>query len=92
MLADDSIMLTILPGQHGSTYGGNPLGCKVAIAALEVIQEERLAENAEKLGNLLKKELGTLPKEIVQTVRGKGLLAAIVIDSSKNLYILCFNA
>ncbi|CAG0891368.1 unnamed protein product [Darwinula stevensoni] len=89
VLADDSIMLTILPGQHGSTYGGNPLGCKVAIAALEVIQEERLAENAEKLGNLLMKELNTLPKDIVHTVRGKGLLAAIVIDSKYNAWDVC---
>ncbi|CAG0891369.1 unnamed protein product [Darwinula stevensoni] len=89
VLADDSIMLTILPGQHGSTYGGNPLGCKVAIAALEVIQEERLAENAEKLGNLLMKELNTLPKDIIHAVRGKGLLAAIVIDSKYNAWDVC---
>lgn len=84
VLCNDDIMLSIKPGEHGSTYGGNPLGCKVAIAALEVLQEENLAENANKMGALLRKELSTLPKEIVSVVRGKGLLNAIVINSSKS--------
>jgi ornithine--oxo-acid transaminase len=84
VLARDEVILTIKPGEHGSTYGGNPLGCKVAIAALEVLEEEKLAENAHKMGVLLRSELTKcLPKEIVKTVRGKGLLNAIVIDKSK---------
>lgn len=83
VLANDDIMLCIKPGEHGSTYGGNPLGCKVAMAALEVLQEEKLAENAEKMGQLLRSELSKLPKDVVSVVRGKGLLNAIVINASK---------
>lgn len=83
VLANDDIMLCIKPGEHGSTYGGNPLGCKVAMAALEVLQEEKLAENAEKMGQLLRSELSKLPKDVVSIVRGKGLLNAIVINASK---------
>lgn len=85
VLADDNIMLTIKPGEHGSTYGGNPLGSSVAIAALNVLQEEKLAENAEKLGQKLRSELNKLPNSVVKLVRGKGLLNAIVIDKSKFL-------
>lgn len=77
-------MLTIKPGEHGSTYGGNPLGCRVAIAALEVLEEENLAENAEKMGTILRNELMKLPSDIVTTVRGKGLLNAIVIRETKD--------
>lgn len=84
VLADNDIMLTIKPGEHGSTYGGNPLGCKVAIAALEVLRNEKLAENAQRLGEKLRRELSALPKNIVPLVRGKGLLNAIVIDKSKH--------
>jgi len=80
VLANDSVMLTIKPGEHGSTYGGNPLGCKVALEALRVLEEEKLADNAEKLGHILRDELKKLPKEIVTLVRGKGLLNAIVIN------------
>lgn len=83
VLANDNIMLTIRPGEHGSTYGGNPLGCKVAVAALEVLKTEKLAENAQRLGERLRRQLSTLPKEVVTLVRGKGLLNAIVIDKSK---------
>lgn len=83
VLADNDIMLTIKPGEHGSTYGGNPLGCKVAIAALEVLRDEKLAENAERLGEKLRRELSTLPKNIVSLVRGRGLLNAIIIDKSE---------
>lgn len=83
VLADNEIMLTIKPGEHGSTYGGNPLGCKVAIAALEVLRTEKLAENAYRLGESLRSKLNTLPKEIVTFVRGKGLLNAICIDKSR---------
>ncbi|XP_037400193.1 ornithine aminotransferase, mitochondrial [Pygocentrus nattereri] len=84
VLCDDDVMLTIKPGEHGSTYGGNPLACRVAIAALEVLEEENLAENAEKMGNILRAGLNKLPKEIVTTVRGKGLLNAIVIKETKD--------
>ncbi|XP_018367261.1 PREDICTED: ethanolamine-phosphate phospho-lyase isoform X2 [Trachymyrmex cornetzi] len=77
ILANDPIMLTIKPGEHGSTYGGNPLGCKIALEALRVLEEEKLAENAEKVGHLFRDELNKLPKEIVTLVRGKGLLNAI---------------
>eukprot|EP00112_Aurelia_sp_Birch-Aquarium-sp1_P007463 Seg1814.5 transcript_id=Seg1814.5/GoldUCD/mRNA.D3Y31 product="Ornithine aminotransferase mitochondrial" protein_id=Seg1814.5/GoldUCD/D3Y31 len=82
VLADDEVMLTIKPGEHGSTFGGNPLSCRVAMAALDVVQEENLAEKAEKLGIILREELNKLPKDIVTTVRGKGLLNAIVIKDN----------
>lgn len=83
VLADDEVMLTIKPGQHGSTYGGNPLACKVAIAALQVLEEEKLAENAHKMGLILRDELNRrIPKDIIKLVRGRGLLNAIVIDES----------
>ncbi|TDG45267.1 hypothetical protein AWZ03_008329 [Drosophila navojoa] len=88
-LCNDEVMLCIKPGEHGSTYGGNPLGCRVAIAALEVLQEERLAENAFKMGQLLRKELSKLPKEVVSVVRGKGLLNAIVINSKYDAWDVC---
>ena len=89
VLANDNIMLVIRPGEHGSTYGGNPLASKIAITALEVIQEEKLAENAEKLGLILRNELSKLPKEIVKIVRGKGLLNAIVIDAKYDSWDVC---
>lgn len=82
VLCNDDIMMTIKPGEHGSTYGGNPLGCKVALAALKVLVDENLAENAEKMGQKLREELQTLPKDVVSIVRGKGLLNAIVINKS----------
>lgn len=81
VLADDNIMLTIKPGEHGSTYGGNPLACVVAITALEVLREENMAENATVMGELLRKELAALQSPLVTTIRGKGLLNAIVIAS-----------
>lgn len=84
VLCNDEVMLCIKPGEHGSTYGGNPLGCRVAMAALEVLREEKLAENAFKMGQLLRSELSKLPKEVVSVVRGKGLLNAIVINSSES--------
>jgi ornithine--oxo-acid transaminase len=76
-------MLTIEPGTHGSTYGGNPLGCAVAIRALEVVQEEQMVERAEKLGHIFRQGLEDLKSPLIETVRGKGLLNAIVIDESK---------
>ncbi|XP_071763844.1 ornithine aminotransferase, mitochondrial [Centroberyx gerrardi] len=84
VLCDDEVMLTIKPGEHGSTYGGNPLACRVAIAALQVLEEEKLAENADRMGKLLRSKLRQLPKDIVTTVRGKGLLNAIVIKETKD--------
>lgn len=81
VLADDKIMLSIKPGQHGSTFGGNPLAGKVAIAALKVLKDEKLAENADKLGKYFRSEIQKLVDEldIITLVRGKGLLNAIVI-------------
>lgn len=87
VLCDDHIMMTIKPGEHGSTYGGNPLGCKVALAALRVLIDENLAENAEKMGQKLRTELQKLPRDVVSIVRGKGLLNAIVINKSKEIII-----
>jgi ornithine--oxo-acid transaminase len=82
VLANDEIMLTIQPGEHGSTFGGNPLACQVAIAALEVLQDENLAENAERLGQIFRSEIAKLMDKysFVTMVRGKGLLNAIVIE------------
>ena len=80
VLADNEVMLCIKPGEHGSTYGGNPLGSKVAIAALEILEEEKLAQNAETLGAILRSELSQLPEDMISCVRGKGLLNAIVIN------------
>jgi ornithine--oxo-acid transaminase len=81
VLADDEIMLTIKPGEHGSTYGGNPVAAKVAIAALEVIIEEDLAGNSEKMGKIFRKKLKSIDSELIEIVRGKGLLNAVVIKS-----------
>lgn len=83
VLGRKDVMLTIEPGTHGSTYGGNPLGCAVAIRALEVVQEEQMVERAEKLGQIFRAGLEGLKSPLIQTVRGKGLLNAIVIDESK---------
>lgn len=79
VLADDEIMLTIHPGQHGSTFGGFPLACRVAMAALEVVREEHLAEEAERLGKIFREEMGRIKSPFIREVRGKGLLNAIVI-------------
>jgi len=86
VLSSNEIMLTIKPGEHGSTYGGNPLGCKVAIAALKVIRDENLCENSLLMGNLFRKELNKYieTSKIVNLVRGKGLLNAIVINDSQD--------
>lgn len=86
VLADDEIMLTLKPGEHGSTYGGNPLACAVAMEALKVVKEENLAENAERLGNIFRQEMQKLVSEtaIVTQVRGKGLLNAILIDTTED--------
>lgn len=78
-LASHEIMLTIKPGEHGSTFGGNPLACKVAMAALEVVKEENLAENATKLGEIFRERMSAIKSDLITTVRGRGLLNAIVI-------------
>jgi ornithine--oxo-acid transaminase len=80
VLADDEIMLTIKPGEHGSTYGGNPLACKIAITSLHVLKEEQLAENAQQMGDHFRKQLIKLNSQHIRTVRGRGLLNAILID------------
>lgn len=82
VLANDEIMLCIKPGEHGSTFGGNPMACHIAKAALEVVKDEALAENAEKMGKLLRDGLRNLNHPKIKLVRGKGLLNAIVIDES----------
>ncbi len=79
VLADDFIMMNIHPGEHGSTYGGNPLACAVAITALSVLKEEKMAENATVMGELLRAELAKLNSPFITTIRGRGLLNAIVI-------------
>ncbi|MAW30375.1 MAG: ornithine--oxo-acid transaminase [Flavobacteriales bacterium] len=91
VLADNDIMMCIKPGEHGSTYGGNPLANKVAIAALEVIKQERLSENAQILGNILRDELEKINSDMVTIVRGKGLLNAIVIKpkNGKDAWDVC---
>lgn len=84
VLANDDIMLVIKPGQHGSTFGGNPIAARVAIAALEVVKEEKLAENAFRLGEIFRKEMNRIidSSDLIVKVRGKGLLNAIVINDT----------
>ena len=79
VMADDEIMMTIKPGEHGSTYGGNPLACKVAITALTVLKEEKMEENADAMGKLLRDGLNQIQSPLIELVRGKGLLNAVVI-------------
>jgi len=79
VLADDDIMLVIKPGEHGSTFGGFPLAAKVAVAALEVVKEEKLAERAEHLGNIFRREMEAMDSPMVELVRGRGLLNAVII-------------
>ena len=80
VLADDIVMMQIKPGEHGSTYGGNPLACAVAMKSLEVLKSEKMAENAEAMGKLLRTELEKLNSPLIKLVRGRGLLNAIVIN------------
>jgi len=79
VLADDEIMLTIKPGEHGSTYGGNPIAARVSMAALQVIKDEKLEENAERLGKIFREKMRAIKSDMVELVRGKGLLNAAVI-------------
>lgn len=83
VLANDDIMLCIKPGEHGSTFGGNPIACKVAIAALDVIKEEKLEENAERLGKIFREEFESIDSDMIELVRGKGLLNAVVIKNKE---------
>lgn len=80
VLANDEIMLTIKPGEHGSTYGGNPLACKVAITSLQVLEDEHMSANAAKMGEIFRGQLRSLKSSLIKEIRGKGLLNAIVID------------
>lgn len=93
VLADDHIMMTIKPGEHGSTYGGNPLACKVAITALTVLKEEHMADNAMQMGEFFRKELAALESPYIKLVRGKGLLNAIVIEhpNKEAAWDICMN-
>lgn len=91
VLADDDIMLTIAPGEHGSTYGGNPLAARVAIAALEVVRDEHLSENAYQMGELFRREIEKIKNPMIRGVRGKGLLNAVVTEprDGKTAWDLC---
>ncbi|MBO4875347.1 MAG: ornithine--oxo-acid transaminase [Bacteroidales bacterium] len=90
-LADDEIMLTIKPGEHGSTFGGNPLATRVSIAALEVIKEEKLTERAEYLGKIFREEIMKINSPMIEKVRGKGLLNAVIIKpmNGKEAWDVC---
>jgi ornithine--oxo-acid transaminase len=83
VLANDDIMLCIKPGEHGSTFGGNPIACKVAMAALDIIKDEKLAENAERLGQIFRDEFNSIDSDMIELVRGKGLLNAVVIKNKE---------
>ncbi|MCB0747479.1 MAG: ornithine--oxo-acid transaminase, partial [Ignavibacteriae bacterium] len=91
VLANDEIMLVIKPGEHGSTFGGNPLACQVAVAALQVVKDEKLAQRAEKLGKLFRSELAKIKSDMIELIRGKGLLNAIVIKpkNGKEAWDVC---
>jgi len=91
VLADDDIMLCIKPGEHGSTFGGNPVAAKVAVAALEVVTDEKLAERAEYLGEIFREELRKIDSPMIQLVRGKGLLNAVIIKptNGKEAWDVC---
>ncbi len=91
VLADDEIMLTIKPGQHGSTFGGNPLAAKIAVTSLQVLKDENLMENAEKMGRIFRAEMKKIQSDMIELVRGKGLLNAIVIKpkNGKEAWDVC---
>lgn len=91
VLADDDVMLTIKPGEHGSTFGGNPLAAKIAMAALQVVKDENLADRAEYLGKIFREEMKNIDSEMVSLVRGKGLLNAVIIKpkNGKTAWDVC---
>lgn len=92
VLANDEIMLTIHPGEHGSTYGGNPLACKVAMAAMHVVLDEKLAENAAVLGEIFRSEMQKIKSDRIKLIRGKGLFNAVIIEEKDGISALdvCF--
>lgn len=83
VLSSSEVILTIKPGEHGSTFGGNPLACRIGMAALNVLREEKLAENADKMGQILRKNLADLKSPLITTIRGRGLLNAIIIKPTQ---------
>ena len=91
VLADNEIMMVIKPGQHGSTFGGNPIAAKVAVTALQVVKDEKLEERAERLGEIFRDELRKIDSEMIELVRGKGLLNAIIIKpkNGKEAWDVC---
>jgi ornithine--oxo-acid transaminase len=91
VLADNKVMLTIKPGEHGSTFGGNPIASAVAMEALQIIEDEKLAENADKMGRIFRKELQSIKSEMIVEVRGKGLLNAVTIKprNGKTAWDVC---
>jgi ornithine--oxo-acid transaminase len=91
VLADDEIMLTIKPGEHGSTYGGNPIAAKVAMAALDVITDEKLVENSAKMGEIFRNEMKAVKSDMIEIVRGKGLLNAVAVkpNNGKTAWDVC---
>lgn len=93
VLADDEIMLTIKPGEHGSTYGGNPIAARVAMAALDVIIEENLVENSNRMGEIFRSEMKAVKSKMIEIVRGKGLLNAIAVkpNNGKTAWDVCLN-
>jgi ornithine--oxo-acid transaminase len=93
VLADDNIMLAMQPGEHGSTFGGNPVAVSVAIAALKVIKNENLAVKAEKLGQIFRDEMATVKSDMISEIRGKGLLNAVVIKptNGKTAWDVCLS-
>lgn len=91
VLANDEIMLTIKPGEHGSTYGGNPIAAKVAMAALNVIQDEKLIENSQRMGEIFRREMKAVKSKMIEMVRGKGLLNAVAVkhNNGKTAWDVC---
>ena len=89
VLANDEVMMCIKPGEHGSTYGGNPLACMVAMESLQVLIDENMAENSERLGKIVREELRKLPSDVVTIVRGRGLMNAIVISPELDAWDVC---
>jgi len=91
VLANDDIMLTIHPGEHGSTFGGNPLAARVAIAALEVVRDEKLSQNADEMGHIFRSEIRKINHPMIRTIRGKGLLNAVVTKprDGKSAWDIC---
>lgn len=93
VLADDEVMMNIRPGEHGSTYGGNPLACRVAMSALQVLKDENLVQNAHYLGKYFRQELGKIKHPLIKSVRGKGLMNALVLETedSQLAWNLCLS-